>query len=62
MSDKLIETDVPVVDDWRAGLFVQLDAERNEEVNSCERAQCLRYSRGRKSSIGYRVLSHEVKK
>ena len=32
MSEKLIETDVPVVGDWRAGLFVQLDAERGEEV------------------------------
>ena len=32
MSEKLIETDVPVVGGWRAGLFVQLDAERGEEV------------------------------
>lgn len=38
MSDKLIETDVPIVGDWRAGLFVQLEVERGEEVNSCERA------------------------
>lgn len=38
MSEKLIETDVSVVGYWRAGLFVQLEAERGEEVNSCERA------------------------
>lgn len=32
MSEKLIETDVPVIRDWRAGLFVQLEAERGEVI------------------------------